>query len=270
LVAGDDDLPAEDVGPWVKDKHALLCEYIHMSRWVRAKWTTPLGAGATYIELFCGTGRARIRDTGEYVDGSCIAAWKESVAGGKPFSQMYIGDANEERRELAITRLKRLNAPVRSIDGPAVVAAGRLQAQLDPHGLHFAFLDPYNLEALDFGIIKALSIYEHIDILVHISQMDLQRNVGRNLGPDSAFDAFAPGWRSAVSASQSHRPIRKDVFLYWQKLVEDLGVWTSAEMKLITGPTKQPLYRLLLAAKHDLAHKFWKAVAKHDQLSFDL
>lgn len=47
------------------------------------------------------------------------------------------------------------------------------------------------------------------------------------------------------------------MFQYWRDQVANLGVWPSAEMKLITGSKNQPLYWLLLAAKHDLAHKFW-------------
>ena len=34
-------------------------------------------------------------------------------------------------------------------------------------------------------------------------------------------------------------------------------MWPSTDMKLLTGAKNQPLYWLLLAAKHELAHKFW-------------
>jgi hypothetical protein len=36
-------------------------------------------------------------------------------------------------------------------------------------------------------------------------------------------------------------------------------------MKLITGSKGQPLYWLLLAAKHALAHKFWATASKSAQ-----
>lgn len=64
LVDGDDGLPVEEVGIWAKDKLSSLCRYIDISRGVRSKWIGPGKGGATYIDLFCGTGRSKIRSTG--------------------------------------------------------------------------------------------------------------------------------------------------------------------------------------------------------------
>ncbi len=258
LIDGDDGLPAEEVGPWAKDKHEYLCRYIDISRAVRKKWLGDNKAGATYIDLFCGPGRCRIRDTGEWIDGGVVAAWRKSVEGGAPFSQIFIADLDEQRRKAAVSRLERLGAPVTEIKGAAVDAAREIFPRLNPYGLHFAFLDPFNLEALDFNIIRMLSELKRIDMLVHVNQMDLQRNLVINAtSENSAFDAFAPGWRDHISIEQPQHEIRQQIFQYWRKLVEDLGVWPSTEMKLIRGGKNQPLYWLLLAAKHDLAHNFW-------------
>ena len=258
LIDGDDGLPAEEVGPWAKEKHDCLCRYIDISRAVRARWVGQGKAGATYIDPFCGPGRCRVRETGEWIDGGAVAAWKKSRDGGAPFTQVYIGDLDQQRREAAATRLRQLGAPVVEIDGAAVESIRQIVASLNPHGLHFAFLDPFSLEALDFGIIDALSKFKHIDMLVHVNQMDLQRNLVSNATSDeSAFDRFAPGWRNEVDLVQGQQGIRQQVFQYWRDQVASLGVWTSTEMRLITGSKNQPLYWLLLAAKHDLAHKFW-------------
>ncbi|MDR0577610.1 MAG: hypothetical protein LBI87_08790, partial [Candidatus Accumulibacter sp.] len=64
-------------------------------------------------------------------------------------------------------------APVVEINGAAVDAVKQVLARLNAHGLHFAFLDPFDLAALNFDIIVALSTLKRIDMLVHISQMDL-------------------------------------------------------------------------------------------------
>ena len=86
----------------------------------------------------------------------------------------------------------------------------------------------------------------------------LQRNLLSNTRSDeSAFDVFSPGWRDKVNLIQGQQGIRQQVFQYWRDQVASLGVWTSTKMKLITGSKNQPLYWLLLAAKHELAHKFW-------------
>ncbi len=56
---------------------------------------------------------------------------------------------------------------------------------------------------------------------------------------------------------------------YWRKSVASTGIATSEDTTLITGSKGQHLYWLLLAAKHDLAHKFWKVSSKKDQGTFD-
>ena len=259
LIDGDDGLPAEEVGSWAMEKHDYLCRYINISRAVRAQWVGQNGAGATYIDPFCGPGKCKIRETGEWIDGGVVAAWKKSVKGRAPFTQVFIGDIDKQRREAAAKRLRRLKAPVVEIEGSAKQSVEDLVARLNPHGLHFAFLDPFNLETLDFGIIVRLSQLKRIDILVHVNQMDLQRNLVSNATAEaSAFDIFAPGWRNKVNIARGQQEIRQQVFQYWREQVADLGVWPSADMKLITGSKNQPLYWLLLAAKHDLAHRFWE------------
>lgn len=265
LVEGDDGLMVEDVGEWVSDKHALLCDYIQISTYARKKYLPPAGlGGSTFIDLFCGPGRAKRRDTGEFVDGGCVAAWRKSVSSGAPFSKMIIGDIDEERLALAKTRLERIGAPVVALLGPATETAGQAVKECPVGALNFAFLDPYSL-ALDFSIISTLAQLYRIDIMVHVSQMDLQRNFDRNSLKDrSALDAFAPGWRDEVDTSSTQRTGRQAYFEYWKRLVSSTGVKTNAEIRLVTGPGNIPLYLLLLATRHDLAHKFWGIVAKKD------
>lgn len=266
LLDGDDGLPAEEVGPWAKEKHLLLGKYIDISQAVRRKWIGTTNAGATYIDLFCGPGRAKIRKTGEWIDGSSVAAWKKSVQSGTPFSKVYVADYDPEKLKYATERLRRLKAPVIPIEGSAVDTAKEVVASLHPNGLHFAFIDPFNLAAFDFEVMKTLSALKRIDMLVHVSKMDLQRNLGFNVSnQQTAFEIFAPGWRNSVNLDQSSPNIRRDVFEYWRELVAKLGIESSADMRLITGSRNQPLYWLLLVAKHELAHKFWSTASDTGQ-----
>lgn len=207
-----------------------------------------------------------MRKTGEWIDGSCVAAWKKSVDSGAPFSVVYIADSDVEKLEFATERLRRLNAPVVPIHGKAVDTVKQVATRLHPSGLHFAFVDPFNLGAFDFEVMRTLSRLKYIDMLVHVSKMDLQRNLGFNVAmQQTAFETFAPGWRSAVNLRQSQPNIRRDVFEYWRGLVGGLGIDASADMRLITGPGNQPLYWLLLVAKHELAHRFWASAADTGQ-----
>jgi three-Cys-motif partner protein len=129
-------------------------------------------------------------------------------------------------------------------------------------GLHFAFLDPYNLGELDFSIIQTLLRLKRIDMLIHVSVMDLQRNLERNVASvGGAFDRFAPGWRGVVGLDASQSEIRRLVFGYWRDQIAKLGAGTAPDVKLITAEKNQRLYWLLLATKHQLARKFWSVAA---------
>jgi three-Cys-motif partner protein len=137
---------------------------------------------------------------------------------------------------------------------------------LHPYGLHFAFIDPFSLGALDFRIIKSLAQLKRIDMLIHVSAMDLQRNLDANLGSASdALDRFAPGWRGSVDLHQSQLGVRRQVVDYWRSSVATLGKHPSTRMELITGAGNQPLYWLLLAASNDLAHRFWNIATDKGQ-----
>ena len=49
---------------------------------------------------------------------------------------------------------------------------------------------------MSFDLFKIVRKLKHVDILVHVSIADLQRNV--DLYTDKQFDAFAPGWSNAI------------------------------------------------------------------------
>lgn len=271
IIDGDDGLLAEEVGAWAKEKLDYLCRYIDISRGARAKYLPPLGnGGAAFIDLFCSTGRCRVRETGEWIDGSPVAAWKKSQESGAPFSKVIIADMDKARLDAATERLTRLGAPVVPLHGLATETAFKALQRATVYGLNFAFLDPYSIGALDFELFQILARLTRIDILAHISKMDFQRNLPSNIAEEQGqFDRFAPGWREAVDLSQPHPTVRREVFEYWRRLIAETDIATSDETKLITGSKGQHLYWLLLAARHDLAHKFWKASTKGDQGQFN-
>jgi hypothetical protein len=62
----DDGLPIDEVGVWALEKHERLRKYISAARGARRKYLPPSGTGgATYVDLYCGSGKAIIRDTGQ-------------------------------------------------------------------------------------------------------------------------------------------------------------------------------------------------------------
>lgn len=59
-------------------------------------------------------------------------------------------------------------------------------------------------------MIRTLSDLRYVDMLVHVSQMDLQRNLDKySSGDSTVFDAFIPGWRDAIKAETPRQHARQ-------------------------------------------------------------
>src|SRR5579863_8232975 len=109
--------------------------------------------------------------------------------------------------------------------GAAEETAIQVSKRLNRYGLHFIFLDPYNLQDLPFSVIEAFSELKHIDMLIHVSVHDLQRNLDAYArADDSPLDRFAPGWRHAVDLKQGLAATRASVFAFWVSKIESLGL----------------------------------------------
>jgi three-Cys-motif partner protein len=258
----EDGLLREIVGPWAREKHERLTRYIDISKNVRQKFLTGLAKDATFIDLYCCPGRARIRDSNEVIDGSCVAGWKAAVAGGKSFTKVIIADLDEEILSAAETRLRSVGAPVHSYCGSAENIVEEIRASLNPHGLHFAFLDPYNLNDLPFSVLKTFAKCKRIDLLIHISVGDLQRNLPKYLDqPSSPLDRFAPGWRQKIEGMGDQALMRGKIFQHWRELLLSLKLHTTEAIELVRGPDNQRLYWLALVAHDSKALEFWKKIS---------
>jgi three-Cys-motif partner protein len=210
----------------------------------------------------------RVREEVEAAHGSALVAWHGAVDGGAPFTQVHVGDVDPRVSEAVDARLKKSHAPVFTETGPATETVDRVIAKLDPRALHFAFLDPYNLKALPFDIIRKLSRLKRIDILIHVSIQDLQRNLQRYINREnSALDGFAPRWRAYVDVSRPHELIRPKILEYWRKLLEAEAMATTETAELVIGSKNQRLYLLAFAARHGRALEFWELALHEPQVA---
>ena len=205
-MLGDDGLEVDEVGPWAKEKHARLRKYVDISRAVRGE-NFYNAAEAQLISIYSAD-RARffIRETNEQIDGSPLVVFKSARDGGEPFSEIHIADLHEEKVSAATQRITKAGGGATTYVGKAEDVAAKIVARLNPHGLHFAFLDPYNLDALPFSVIEALGHLRYIDMLIHVSALDLQRNLNTyTKSGDDRLERFAPGWRQHVKLDQSQQ-----------------------------------------------------------------
>jgi three-Cys-motif partner protein len=252
-------LLVEKVGPWARDKLKILADYIHASGGARSKY--PLH-GPAYIDVFCGAGRSLIRDTNEFIDGSPIVAFKKANGSAAPFASINISDARPDLLTVAEKRLNAIGAPVRAIHGPASSSMPRIVRTLDPEGLHLAFLDPHNLGTLSFDLFESLAQLKRIDVIVHVSLSDLQRNADRYTSDaHDQFDKFAPGWRSFVGLDMNQEALRAAIIQYWSGKVMEIGLPRAKHCELIKGSQGQRLYWLILLARHSLAHRLWSKIS---------
>jgi three-Cys-motif partner protein len=258
---GDDGLIVERVGVWVEKKHKILRDYVFAAGGARQKYSQ-----RAYIDVFCGPGRAQVRSTGQFVDGSSLVAFKAAQDSAAEFTSIEISDARSDLVDANKARLEKLRAPVRIAPGPAVNSVKEIVARLDPYGLHLAFLDPHNLGTLSMSLFAELAKLKRVDCLVHVSVADLQRNADRYSSADyDQFDEFAPGWRSKVGTDMNKQAFRSAIVNYWSDEVERLGLPRAEHCELVTASKDQRLYWLILLARHNLAHALWSRISSEAQ-----
>jgi three-Cys-motif partner protein len=253
-----DGLVTDIVGPWAADKHERLEKYIGAYRSARAMFLPPKGAGgAAYIDLFSGPGRSQLEETCQFIDGSPLVAYKAARQSGTRFSDLHFNDIDAPNINALSQRLSKLGGTANYYNEPAEVAIDRVVYALNPAGLHFAFLDPYNLENLPFSIIRKLAKLPRMDMLIHVSVFDLQRNLRRYLQDGRVLDAFMPGWPAAVDVNRSDLAVRTDLLHHWLGLIRNLGTTPADGIELVSATRGQRLYWLVFVSAHQLGRKLW-------------
>jgi three-Cys-motif partner protein len=256
-----DGLIVDEVGPWAREKHERIKRYINASRGARSKFLPPRGIGAaSYIELFSGPGRSLIRDTDRILDGSPLVAFKAAKDSGALFSEIHLNDFDPEKANAVKQRIHALGGTCTTYSASAEVAVDHIANAMNPSGLHFAFIDPYKLEQLPFTIIEKLAKFPRMDMLIHVSLHDLQRNSDAYTEPGAVFDSFAPGWRDEVDPLQSNNALRAAMLKYWLKKIQALGTIPAEGIELITSDRNVRLYWLVYVSRHNLGRKLWEDI----------
>src|SRR5690606_1686934 len=83
-----DGLRRDLVGSWAPEKHLRLQRYVDITRSTRRKFASNEPG---YVDLFCASGRYKVRNTSEVFNGSPLIAALEAQK-GTPFGQVHIGD----------------------------------------------------------------------------------------------------------------------------------------------------------------------------------
>jgi three-Cys-motif partner protein len=159
--------------------------------------------------------------------------------------------------------LRALGANVTEFAGAADETVTRMAAAVPPGALCMAYVDPYCLNLLDFNMLRQLAKLK-VDLAVHFSTMDLQRNVIVDVSEDRGrFDPVAPGWQGAVNiGAVGVQQLRHAFFEYWRQLLLGLGFSHSKEMPIVYNTNGAAIYKLVFFARHDMPLKVWGDVAR--------
>jgi len=257
-----DGLIVGEVGVWATEKHDRLRKYIQASHGARAKFLPPIGTGgSSYIELYSGAGRSLITGTNQIIDGSAVVAFKAGRTSGHPFSEMHLSDLEAQNSTALAQRIKALGGAATSYVGDANIIVDKVMNAINPYGLHLAFLDPFNLAQLPFSIIERMLRVQRMDMIIHVSLQDLQRNLDEySRDGDPTLDNFAPGWRRAIDVRQSMAALRAALIEYWLGTIRSLGTHPATGIPLIVGEKNQRLYWLVFLSSNPLGQKLWNDV----------
>lgn len=252
------------VGRWVvEEKYRYLSHYLDATREAQKKFQQRV-----LIDPFCGPGRIQIEGEHFTRDGGSVAAYRQSLKSGAPFTKLLVGDIDAQRAHANELRLKAAGANVQSFVGPANESVDEMVKAVPFGALALAYIDPYNLEFLSFSIIERLAKLQHVDFAVHFSLMDLTRNIDMELDPKrDRFDHALPGWRLAAPTDElSKSSLPAWFFDAWCKAVGDLGFKISLQMPLITDGKGRSIYRLVFFSRHPLPERIWNEIARSRNL----
>lgn len=245
------------VGQWAEDKIQKLRFYVNISRAARRKFPT-----RAYAELYCGPGRCRINHTTRVIDGTALAAYKEAENGGAGFDAVFIADAKDEFASACGHRLIEAGAKGAWFVGQAEATVDEVCREMRKFSFGLCLLDPFALRPMPFSVVEKLLSLPKVDLIVHVSYFDLQRNIVQYIqNANCPLDDFAPGWRQAVDTRRDPDLVVIDVVRHWMHLVAARSSkWCSEDASLIKGPNNAPIYWLFMISGHKMAHDLWRKV----------
>lgn len=248
------------VGSWVAgSKYRYLRDYLRAAQHALGRWPVRV-----YIDPFCATGRVQVRGEEFTRPGGAAEAWHALESTPGRWTRMLVGDLDGDRSSACAERLRALGANATAFEGPAIETVPRMVSAVPKGAMCIAFVDPYNLALLDYGMLRTLAALRKVDLIVNFSTMDLIRNADAELDPSRArFDTTAPGWRQQPWAATCNKAsLAVAVEGYWRHLVSELGFEFSKAQPLIENDRQQGIYRLMFFARHDLPLRLWRDVAR--------
>lgn len=258
VVDPDDKLPVQGVGEWTPEKHDWLRRFIDATHGARG-YFLPAGqrAGATYIDLFAGPGRVRVKGHRESHAGSPLIALAQERA---PFSRVVLCDMDVENVAALRARTAEHAHRTTIIQGDCNERIDEILGHVPRRGLNLAFVDPFAPSVLRWATFAKLATFERMDMVVNFPTYGFKRNFQFDSFKDR-IDAMLgdDAWRSEVTDASDCHQLIEHLRTRLSTLGYDVNKSRSLEIKNSHNAT---MFHLVLFSKHRLANKIWNSVAK--------
>jgi len=274
LILGTDKLPLQCVGIWVEDKYYFLEKYLNASCEARRKFSDK--GNAVFIDLFAGPGKCIVRNQRrEILNGGLRALAREEA----PFNEYYYFDINEVNVDALRQRTSgNSNCYIKCGDSNMLVKE-LIKDLLNKHyRYHFAFIDPFSPDALNFETITELAKLKRMDMLIHFPIGAIKRNLNHWIKKeDSILDNFLGTklWRDEIVKWGQNRVYQALINVFTTQLKKigypEDGLRLAASKASIhpslpTVPVRNTrnvrLYVLVLVSKHKLAQAIWNSIIR--------
>ncbi len=259
-AVSDDGLLTPDVGEWGEEKYRLVrCYEQIFARSMKYEWECRV-----CIDLYSGTGRARLRDSKRIVEASPLQALRIS----DPFDRYIFCELDDAKTDALEKRVARdyTARDVKFVRGDSNESVAKVLSYVPQHTrefrvLSFCFADPFNVANLKFNTISRLAAGERkIDFLILIpSGMDAQRNWERESGSYGEFLGNS-NWRDEWERQRiSGRTFANFFVDEFGKSMARIGYrWHGvASTEVIKNEKHSPMYHLAFFSRHELGAHFW-------------
>lgn len=262
----DDGLITPVVGEWGEEKYQLVGCYAQVfARSMKNRWEQRI-----CIDLYSGSGRARLKDSRRIVNASPLLA----LGITDPFDRYIFCDLDATNINALKSRVEREypTRDVRYVQGDSNANVKQILSLIPPYStdcrvLTFCFVDPFNIKNLKFETIKQLAAGKRsIDFLVLIpSGMDAQRNTRH---ANSLYAEFLdnPSWRDDWNREEQHRRGFGNFFVdQFGTAMKRIGFrWEGVpSTRIIKNEKNSPIYHLAFFSRAPIAGRFWDDCKKY-------
>lgn len=272
-VANDPDgLPAQCVGRWASEKHEIVQKLVEATAPARSRYdgTSPRGdfssGGTGYIELFAGPGRARVRETEKFIDGSPLVALKAAAA-KNPFTRPVLCDIAPVNVAALRARTARFGAEV--IEGDCNKQIDEIVRNIPAYGYNLALIDPFAPSALKFDTLRRLAAIRRMDMIIHFPTGSMKRNWDHDY--EELLGLPYKDW-GVDREMMGPKAIPRLIAVLRRQLVA-LGYAEdeihTPNIPAIKNGSNVILYHLIFVSKHSLGKKIWNSITQtqHGQRS---